>query len=85
MVLVVGIDQQIKGNEMAITVFEVITESYDDDKVVETRQYVTNTNNSLNEVAAYYTKECDELESELKSVRDVLSIVVHVPSTDKGE
>ena len=67
---------------MAITVFEVITESYEDEKVIETRQFVTNDNNSILEVTAYYTKECEELECTLKSVRDVLNIAVNVPSIE---
>ena len=67
---------------MAKTVFEVITESYEGAKVIETKQLVTNDNNSLLEVTAYYTRECEELEYTLKSVRDVLNITVNVPSVE---
>ena len=58
-------------------VFEVMTEHLnDDDGVVETRQYVTHPLNCLLSVTEFYSRDCEELNMELKSVREVL-VVCH--------
>lgn len=61
-------------------VFQVIIEySKDGSKeIIERMQYVTHENNSLSDVASYFSIQCDELDEELKSVREVLTICERV-------
>ena len=61
-------------------VFEVKMEySEGDNKEIITQVlYVTEENNSIANVTAYMTKECEQLQKDLKSVREVLSIVEHI-------
>ncbi|GEM_PF-6853704 len=57
-------------------VFQVTTERCDPDskQIIETIQYVTSEDNSLCTVVEFFTKECEEFESDLKGVREVLVI-----------
>ena len=56
-------------------VFEVMTEHLNDDnEAIETRQYVTHPLNCLLSVTEFYSRYCEELNMELKSVREVLVI-----------
>ena len=65
---------------MSTLVFEVITERLDKDNTVkETRQYVTQESNSLEEVARWFTRHCEEYDEDLKSVREVVSLMQHIP------
>lgn len=58
-------------------VFEVLYERYEDDgRIVDVREYVTGA--SLKIVADFYTRQCEELEDGMKSVREVLTIVRHI-------
>jgi len=61
-------------------VFEVITERCTEDstEVITTVQYVTSKENTLLSVTNYFTEHCEQYEMNLKSVREVLTIVQHI-------
>ena len=61
-------------------VFEVITERCADNskEIVEIRQYVTSKQDTLKSVTDYYTQHCHDYELELKSVREILTIIQHI-------
>ena len=67
-------------------VFEVITEHENVDKeIVMATQYVTAKDDSLLSVVDYFTRYCYECEEELKSVREVLTIVQNIESSEIAE
>jgi len=51
----------------------------DSKEIVTESQFVTCADNSLESVVRYFTKECYEFEKDLKGVREVLTIVQHIP------
>lgn len=57
-------------------VFEVVTQYCKDDKIIDEHQFVSGI--TLKGVADYFTKRCEEIGHDLKSVREVLTIVEHV-------
>jgi ribosomal protein S15P/S13E len=65
-------------------VFEVISEycQGDSKEIITERQYVTSESNTILAVTAYFTKHCYEYEKDLKSVREVLTIVQHIKSEE---
>ena len=65
---------------MAIKVFQVITESFKENsnELEEMIQYVTSEENTMLSVVEHFTTHCEQYEEDLKSVRDVLSIVQHI-------
>ena len=58
-------------------VFEVIVEYCKDDstEIITSREFVTSEDNTIKSVVDYFTQHCVEYEKELKSVREVLTIV----------
>ena len=61
-------------------VFEVRTERCEPDgnKITESVQYVTSEKGTLLSVAEYFTRHCEEYEEDLKSVKEVVTIVQHI-------
>ena len=59
-------------------VFEVVTEHWDGDTAVNETQFVTSEKDSLKSVTDHFTIHCFEYDKELKSVREVLTIVEHI-------
>ena len=67
-------------------VFEVMTEHEDaDKKVINTIEYVTVKDDSLLSVVDYFTRHCFEYEKDLKSVREVLTVVQNIESSEVAE
>jgi len=56
-------------------VFEVITEVYQDEEILKQTQYVTSKENNLKSVVDHFTTYCEQYETELLGVREVLTIV----------
>ena len=68
-------------------VFEVITEHCEGDskEITVTAQYVTSKDNTLLSVTEYFTKECEEYEKDLKSVKEIVVITQHITDTDSEQ
>lgn len=62
-------------------VFEVTTEHCisGGNEITTTRSYVTAEDNTLLSVVKHFTKHCFEYEKELIGVKEVLTIVEHIP------
>lgn len=64
--------------------FEVVTEIPEEDGKIRTmRQYVTQEDNSLEAVAIYFQRHCEQFEEELKTVSYVADIVQHIKKEEK--
>ena len=60
-------------------IFEVITEYIEEDnKITTQRQLVTCEDDDILTVTKYFSRECNELEQELKTVAYVADIVQHI-------
>ncbi|MCK5616810.1 hypothetical protein KAR91_83890 [Candidatus Pacearchaeota archaeon] len=61
-------------------VFEVRTERCEPDSknITESVQYVTSEEDTLLSVTEHFTKYCEEYEEDLKSVKEVVTIVQHI-------
>jgi len=61
-------------------VFEVTIEycREDSNEIITERQYVTSEEDTLKSVTDYFTNHCYEYDKELKSVREVVTIVQHI-------
>ncbi len=61
-------------------VFEVVTEHCEgnSNKIEATVFYVTSNEDTLLSVAEYYTEHCEQYDQDLKSVKEVLTIIEHI-------
>lgn len=61
-------------------VFEVKTEhcKAGSKEIIESVQYVTSEKDTLLSVTEYFTRHCEEHEEDLKSVKEVVTIVQHI-------
>jgi len=61
-------------------VFEIITEHCEGDskEITTTQLYVTCNTNLIEDVAKYYAVHCEQYEKDLKSVREVITIVENI-------
>ena len=62
-------------------VFAVITERCKEDnkEIVNVIKYVTSAKDTLLSVTEYFTQYCEEYEEDLKSVKEVITVVQHIP------
>lgn len=68
-------------------VFEVISEYCEGDskEIITRRQFVTSADGTMKSVTDYFTQHCEEYEEDLKSVREFLVVVQHIPSMGKED
>jgi len=66
-------------------VFEVIIERCDEDstEVINSIQYVTSEEDTIKSVTDYFTMYYHDLDQELKSVKEILVIIQHIPNINK--
>jgi len=67
-------------------VFEVICEYCEGDskEITTEQQYVTSEAGTLKSVADHFTQHCYEYDKSLIGVREVLTIVQHIPEPPQG-
>ncbi len=61
-------------------VFEVLTEYYHPitDVILKETQYVTSEKNTIKSVTDYFDMHCKDYNKELKSIREILTVVEHI-------
>ena len=61
-------------------VFEVRIEhcKADSKEIIESVQYVTSEKDTLLSVTEYFTRHCEEYQEDLKSIKEVVTIVQHI-------
>ena len=65
-------------------VFMVVYESYDNStSCFNNIEYVTSDFDNIVDVVLYYSKFCEEIEAELKEVKEIITITQHIEKEER--